>query len=593
MSTIFQKSNIYFHIMILVLMMAFSSCKKERSSNPKTTFDKEKIDNLLQKTDEARKLDPLSIVALADSTILLSKQLNYRYGELKGMYNKAIGLFYESKPDDAFEWCNQLIEKLASVTDLELDQRHNIFGSAYTLKGVILERKGNYELAIESLLKALDAFELSNKSDNIALVYLNLSSNFTLIKDYEKALLYIEKAETIYLENKSYQALLNVYQNKGNIYKNQGKNEQALAIFEKTLDSAKVHDDFNNIARALNNIGVYHEEKNNLELAIEYYLNANLINEERKDFWTHANTLGNISLVYLKAKDFDKAINYSNKALRISMDNEFLELIKFNYENLARIYEEKGDFEESLNNYKNYLIVKDSLYDEQKFTAISNLEQKYNKEKSDRIIAQKDKDLIQAQLQSRKLTTFVVILSLIILLSLTIAFFLFRQAKFRKEKNDELRQMNAVISNQKEDLQILVNAYEIKREKDILIGKEQILLDDIVYIRYQNRISSIFLTDGSIIENRTQLSQLLSDLKYKSYFLFSQINQNYIVNFANMKIEYFQDENEKYYYTPFLPNDFDEGRNEDHVKTRKRSGLNTNFEREYKRYLRMKQPQEV
>ena len=96
-----------------------------------------------------------------------------------------------------------------------------------------------------------------------------------------------------------------------------------------------------------------------------------------------------------------------------------------------------------------------------------------------------------------------------------------------------------------------------------------------------------------LLLKRTQLSQLLSDLKYKSPFLFSQINQNYIINFGNVEIKYYQDDNEKYYYTSFLPNDVEEGRNEDYVKTRKRSGLNTNFEREYKRYLRMKQPQHV
>jgi tetratricopeptide (TPR) repeat protein len=483
-----------------------------------------------------------------------------------------------------------MIEQLASVTNIDSIQRHNLFGSAYTLKGVVYQKKGDYKLAIENLLKALDAFELSKDSSNIASVYTNLSNNFTLTEDYDKALIYIHKAEEILIKNKMYDHLPNIYQNIGNIYNNQGKLEQAAAIFKQTLDSAKIHNDFNNIALALNNIGVYYEEKNNLDLAIEYYLKANLINEQRKDFWAQANTLGNISLVYLKAKDFNKAINYSSKALQISIDNNFLELAKFNYENLAKIYEEQGDFKESLKNYKNYLEVKDSLYNEQKFMIINNLEQRYIEEKNERIIAQKDKDLIKAQLQSRKLVAFVIILSLIIIFALTVAFFLFKQAKFRKEKNTELTRKNTIISHQKEDLQILVNAYEIKREKDILIGKEKISLDDIIYIKYQNRVSYTYLKDGSVIENRTQLSQLLSDLKYKSPFLFSQINQNYIVNFANVEIEYFQDENEKYYYTPFLPNDNDEGRNEDYVKTRKRSGLNTNFEREYNRYLRMKQP---
>ena len=591
MSITIQKISFYLSTLVLAFGLTFLGCKNDQKTNQNSTIEKEKIEKLIQKTTEARNTDPLSIVSLADSTIWLSKQLKYSYGELKGMYNKAIGLFYQNRNDEAFEMCDELIKKLAFVTDIDSVQRYNSFGSAYTLKGVIYERKGNYEDAIGSLLKALEAFESSGQLENIASVYLNLSNNFLLVKNYEKAHEYIRKAEDLYLQQEAYEHLPNIYQSLGNIYSNEGEYELALATFELTLDSAKAHKDLNNIALAYNNIGVYHEEKNNLELAIEYYLNANKISEERKDFWTQANILGNISLVYLKAKDFDKALLFSNRALRISTENYFLELTKFNYQNLARIYEQKGDFEESLKNYKNYLVVKDSLYDDQKFATISNLEQRYNNEKSERIIAQKDKELIEAQLQSRKLIAFVVILILSIIFSLIITYSLFKQAKFRKLKNDELRQKNTIINNQKEDLQILVNAYEIKREKEIVIGKEKILLDDIIYIRYQNRISTIFLKDGRMIENRMQLTKLLADLKYKSPFFFSQINQNYIVNFTNVDIKYFQDENEKFYYTHFLPNDFDEGRNEDYVKTRKRSSLNANFEREYKRYLRLKEPQ--
>ena len=80
----------------------------------------------------------------------------------------------------------------------------------------------------------------------------------------------------------------------------------------------------------------------------------------------------------------------------------------------------------------------------------------------------------------------------------------------------------------------------------------------------------------------------MSELNFKSHFTFSQINQNYIIHFNNTKIECYEDEDEKYYFTPFLPNDFDEGRNEDYIKTRKRSGLNKNFEREYQRFIQLR-----
>jgi tetratricopeptide (TPR) repeat protein len=583
-------------IQTLILVFSFiliclCSCRKEPTSFDSYSKQKQLIDTLLQQTREARNDTPSIIVEMADSSIRLSQKINYIEGEIKGMYNKATGYFYQSQYDKSAEWCQLVLEKIkiSSVPALDSLNKYKLLGSAYILLGILSQRQGKYEDANKYLLTALADFEKIEHWENIATTYNNISENFRFIKNFDKALKYNQTAEEYYILAKKSDRIPLVLQNRGNIYFDQGKYQKALETFTTTLKEAEKYNDIENIVNALNNIGASYEKIGQDEIAIQNYLKALEIYQERQNYWGETNTLGNISAMYLKSGDFETAIQISETALEIAEKHHFLALEKYISENLAKIYETRGDFEKSLNIYKKVIVLNDSLYNQQKFESINLLEQQYNEEKAKRLFAQKDKTITEAKLKSQKLKNFISILSFLIILSLITTLLLYRQAKFRKLKNDELISKNNIIQQQNEDLEALVNAYESQREKRIEIGNQKILFDDIIYIRYQDRVSSIFLKQGKVINHRIQLSQLLSELNYKSHFIFSQINQNYILNFKNIHIDFFDGEEEKYYYTSYLPGDITEGRNEDYIKTRKRSGLNKNFEREYHRFLRIQQ----
>lgn len=578
-------------------------CENRTLEPSQITLETDQIDSLLIKCLEARNTDPQSINSLADSCILLATQIDYTQGLLGGYYNKAIGFYFENSFESSEEWCDKTIELVDSSSPMDSTLQSKYKGNAYNLKGILWQKRGEYAKAIEYFLEALGYFESNKAIQNIATVYINISENFRFMKDFEKAMEYNKKAEEFLRNENIFGHQLNiVLQNRGNIYNNQGKYEEALRIFKNTLDSARLHNDQGNIDNALNNLGVSYEEMGKDNEALEYYFRALDNYKSRGNYWGEANTLGNISAIYLKRGEYDKAITFCKNAVQISRENEFRELILYNNHNLARIYETMGRFKESLDINKGIAELKDSLYDEEKFRTINSLEQRYREEKAQKLIAQKDKELIQAQLNSKTLLIFLIIFGVIILVSSLVGFFLYKQVQLRKKKNLELQRKNAIINaknreiteqrdeikHQKEDLELLLTAYETHGSKELRFGKRKIPIEEIVYIKYHNRISHAFLKDGRILEHRVQLSQLSSELKYKSNFLFSQINQNYIINFDNVEILFFDGEEEKYYYTPFLNNDFEEGRTEDYVKTRKRSGLTKNFEREYKRYLRLR-----
>jgi tetratricopeptide (TPR) repeat protein len=573
---------------ILFGLTCFWGCQEKTADSSPPNTPESTIDSLVRQAIEARNLAPHSIITLSDSIIKLSQEAAYLEGEFRGLYNKAIGYYFQTRDRESQDLCYTILEKTAESPMLDSVFLHNINGSVYTLLGVLKKRQGNYLEAIPLHIKGLEEFEKIDNWDNIADAYANIADDFKLVKDFEKAIFYNEKAEEFYLKAENSNQLLSVYQNRGSIYYDQGNYHEALAIFESTLEKARINNDIENIIHATNNIGASYEELGQSEIALQNYITALEMYRERKDPWGEANALGNISMVNFGLTErLEQAEEYALAGLSIAQEYQFLELEKFNYENLHRIYEKKGNFQESLKMLKQAQVLQDSLYNQQKFETLSTLEQQYDKERTKLIIVQKDKAIVESQLKSQRLQSLITLLGIIFLALLSGAWLLYQQAKFRKVKNQELLQKNTIIQHQNEDLKSLIDAYEAQREKFIQIGPHEIPLDDIVYIRYQSRMTSIFLKDESVIEYRTQLSQLLAELNFKSHFVFSQINQNYIVHFKNVEIDFFEGEEEKYYFVSYLPNDHWEGRNEDYIKTRKRSGLNKNFEREYHRYLRL------
>lgn len=577
----------YLFISLIIACSCLWSCQNQSDFPSPALSLKEEVDSLIQYTVELRNSAPDSAITLSERIIQSSREINYLEGEIQGIFNKATGYFLLSEDEAAERNCQIVLEKLKTISSVDSSFYHKLTGSAYVFQGILERRLGNYKVAISLEIKALSHFERINDSINIATAYANISESFRVIKNYDKALFYSEKAEDISIRIDNFKGLPAILLNRGNILFAKEQYALALELYEIALGKATEVEDFRTVTNAINNIGASHERVGSFEIGLSYYLTALDRFQEEKDYWGEANTMGNISMVYFTMQQFDKAEQLSNQALVISKEHAFLELEKFGTENLAEILEAKGEYSSSLALRKYAQVLQDSLYNQQKFETVNRLEKQFNEEKSKRIIAQKDKDLIETEFHSLRLRNIAIILGVFFLIVLLSAWLFYRQAKFRKEKNQELLLKNTIIQNQNEDLEALVNAYESQREKLIILGNHEIQLDQIIYIRYQDRVSSIFLKDKSIIEQRIQLSQLTAELSYKSHFLFSQINQNYIIHFKNVTIEHNDDTENKYYYTTYLPSDQDEYRDEDVIKTRKRSGITKNFEREFQRYIRL------
>jgi tetratricopeptide (TPR) repeat protein len=102
------------------------------------------------------------------------------------------------------------------------------------------------------------------------------------------------------------------------------------------------------------------------DLALKAYQKANEINSKSDHKDDYAYSLLALSNFYEKDKEYSKAENLLVEALKIGQQNNLLTVQRDAYLNLSSIDEKQGNFNQSLTNYKQYIVVKDEIFNQEK-----------------------------------------------------------------------------------------------------------------------------------------------------------------------------------------------------------------------------------
>ena len=200
--------------------------------------------------------------------------------------------------------------------------------------------------AIDFFKKALILSEGINNEENVAIIANNIGSVYNELKDYKNAIQYYEKSLKIYqkLEYDFYVTIL--YANIASIYNEQGRTNLALNYYIKSLNILRRFNNKNEIARRLKDIGN----------------------------------------VYFKINDLNKALKYAKQSLIIAQQNQNHIILLDNYSLIYEIYKAQNDFNNALKYLENYYHLKDSIFNEEKYEQIADMQLKYERERKNREI---------------------------------------------------------------------------------------------------------------------------------------------------------------------------------------------------------------
>jgi len=253
----------------------------------------------------------------------------------------------------------------------------------------------NPDKGIEYGLLALELAKKLEWNKGIADSYNSLGVNYYNQSDYPKALEFYHKSLKINEELGNKRGIARNLGNIGIIYNYQSDYPKALEYSHKAL---KIYEELGNksgIARNLGNIGNIYFYQSDYPKALEYYHKALKINEEFGNKNGIAHNLGNIGGLY-KSLSQDSVLSKLsestelvslNKYINLNRGIEFLhksinlfeEIGELDYKSkyfkiLSEAYKEKGNYKKWGEYLEEFIIAKDSVFNEAKTKDIGKLE---------------------------------------------------------------------------------------------------------------------------------------------------------------------------------------------------------------------------
>ncbi|MFH2142935.1 MAG: DUF2225 domain-containing protein [Bacteroidota bacterium] len=395
-----------------------------------------------------------------------TNKYNYFYKKGNEYYNisqfDSALIFYKT----ALQNCDQSNNK---------DEYANIISSI----GNVYEDLSKYQKALEYYQNALNLYKESNSDESTVTNKIGMSNALNQIgnvyyrwSDYENALKFYEEGLKIKEEINDLEGLPSSYNNIGNIYFSWSKYNKALEYYLKALKIKEKQSEKVELANYMINIGSAYLSLENFDNAQQYYKKALELSKEQNNKHMETSCLINIGVLYFEKGDYLKALTYYDQAYSMvlklgskleqayilrNMGETYIALKDFlkakenisqsiviaEKENLNSLISElyyyqyviennNNNYQDALEYYIKYSKLNDSIYNEESSKKLNDLLSKYEYEKKDMEIKQKNIEITAKQrkiIQQRLF--FISSILLIILISLFI-YYLYRNKETRR-----------------------------------------------------------------------------------------------------------------------------------------------------------------
>ncbi len=380
---------------------------------------------------------------LCRQALTIYKQFNHKKGTANCMNDLGNISLRQGDDTNAFEYFKKAIDlnkQTGNITDL---------GIAYVNTGNVYEHSFDHAKALDSYGKALKIYEQTGDKRRMIALLNNIGGVYYNQSDLTSSLLYYQKALAICEQLGEKGLMVNSLINIGGVYRNLGDFDKALEYRKKALEISK-QIGVKDISNDLFFLGAVYSSMAQYDEAIKNYLEAIRIKEQSGSEAVMPNILNNIGFDYYKLADYIKAWEYYQRGISISEkynnkycislfslsmgelsrdapdsilpqigltpENRFIKTLeyldkgkqvaneinnlvlqRYGWEDLSIMYENQKDFSHALNAYKNYIILRDSIVNNEKEKKITHLAMQYEFDKK------ADSLRLQEQLTNEKL----------------------------------------------------------------------------------------------------------------------------------------------------------------------------------------------
>ncbi|MDQ3191701.1 MAG: tetratricopeptide repeat protein [Bacteroidota bacterium] len=274
--------------------------------------------------------------------------------------------------------------------------------------GIVYLDQGNNSKALNYCFKALKMAEELGDKNSIAYNYSNIGIIYSEQGDYSKALNYYKRALKADQELGNEKEIAVTLGNIGTLYYELKDYPLALNYYIKVLKVAEQWGNKNEISMWLGNIGLLYDEQGDYAKALDFYLRALKIAEEYGGKDIIAFQLGNIGSLYVDTEQFKEAEVYLKRALLFDYEIGALKHTMQDELYLSELYTKTNRPALALKHYKNHILARDSVYNEENTKKSLRSEIKYEFEKKEalqkaehenKVLAFEAENIIQKQLR--------------------------------------------------------------------------------------------------------------------------------------------------------------------------------------------------
>lgn len=310
-------------------------------------------------------------------------------------------------------------------------------GDAENHLGTIYFEQSQFDRALQHYVKALELRKAIDDKVGMSKTINNMGRVHHKLGNYDKAIALFREALLVKPENDQ-SGRVNTLNNLGLVYRSQGDIPAAMAVFQEALQLAESISSVQGIAYSMLSLGDTYKMTGQLAIAERYTQDA-LAHYESIQY-THgvAYTLFRAGVIYAEMGDAAKALDYYERSERSAEQIKQKGLLRDIAWEKARLFEAAMDLPQALLYLHKYISLQEAILNSdlhQKILILQNQHELEAKAKEIELL-QKGVTLKDAQLKNQWLLLAAV--ATFLAASMVVALFLYRQNKWRKNKEQEL-----------------------------------------------------------------------------------------------------------------------------------------------------------
>ena len=335
--------------------------------------------------------------------------------------------------------------------------------------------QGNYDDALIFHFKSLNLREEDGNKGEIAVSSNNIGLVYYRVQDYSRAIEYFKKSlslkESIGTTAKIESTLINL----GLCYSGLDMFDEAIQYFDRVLEICE-----NGCSEAIKidtygSAGIAYYDTKNLEKA-ENYFSKSVELARSTDFKNYlVVNLHYLAKIRFDQGQFQEALIPLNESQQVALELDYRTWIRDNYKLYGKIYAESTDYRLAYEYQNKYDSLNQNILNEEVITNLANIQANYQERENLQTIESQDQEI------SRR-NTLLSLSAIIIFLTTSIVFMLYRVSRLRKRTNRQLAEAKSTIERQNNVLEEKVRerTKELKGANAALM-KSNTDLDNFIY----------------------------------------------------------------------------------------------------------------